>query len=103
MAIMSKYVLSFKIGGSKFLYHITPGRTYESIVITYVANIIIICGVWVFAGVWMIPDLKILEFVGLALVVKVNRLQHQDSLGRLQLAILKELQWSWSPAQASTE
>lgn len=103
MAIMSKYVLSFKIGASKFLYHVTPGRTYESIVLTYVANVIIACGLWVFAGVWMIPDLKILEFAGLSLVVKVIRLQHLGSLGQLLLAILKELQWSWSQAQAYTE
>lgn len=67
--LMSKALMDIRVGRSKFLYHVTPGRTFESIILGYVVNCIFSATLKIFSGVWLIPDLSLLDFIIVSLIV----------------------------------
>ena len=51
------------------MYHVTPGRTFESILFGYIVNCLVSVALKVFSGVWLVPSLSLLDFVMVSLIV----------------------------------
>jgi hypothetical protein len=49
---------------------VTPGRRFEGIIFTYVFNVVASVGLSIFGGLWLIPMLKVIDFVVISLIVR---------------------------------
>lgn len=89
--LVSKTLMNVRIGRSKFLYHVTPGRTLESILLGYIVNCVLSAVLKIFSGVFLIPDLSLLDFIIVSLIVRFMQVSTAGVIGFTVINFIKRV------------
>jgi CDP-diglyceride synthetase len=69
LSLANKVFLHFRAGKTKVLYHVSPGKTVEGIFMMYILNLVLALILRAFSGVWLIPELDLLKFLVISVIV----------------------------------
>lgn len=83
--------INYKTGIKKILFHISPGKTLESIGIMYILNIIVSLTLSLFRNQWLIPDLNTSDFFFLSLLVTSTQVSTTGLVGSTTGSFLKRV------------